>query len=282
MSWQKLSQVPGQKVHSFKYNITYWKIESGHVWHQERKLKSADTESFEVQTKEDQRFIARDKSSIYHGWNRLPKIDRNTFMEIGSGYWKDEKNAYFEYETSIKPLKGNDIENFKYLGGGYAFDSQFAYYWGRAIKSCNDPMSLQPIGDHSFYAHDRDNIYYDGTALKGTDIQSWKLLENGYSKDDKSIFFGSAKLPGAKIDSWRRYEESYSMDEKNVFVMHLRLKGADPNSWKLLGNGYSKDTNSVFYVSNIIADADPNSFEVMAENTARDKHGVFSRNIRKP
>lgn len=83
-----------------------------------KKIAKADVESFEVTNDLERVFIARDKNCIYHAWSVMTKIDRNSFTYLGDGYWSDNSNAYCEYETSIKPLKGNDAQNFKVIGNG--------------------------------------------------------------------------------------------------------------------------------------------------------------------
>jgi hypothetical protein len=277
MAWIKLIDLPNQKVDSQEYDFNYWKIENGFVWHQGRKLRSADIKTFEVRKDYSQIFIARDKNNIYHAWSKLTKIDRNTFQSLQNGYWKDEHNSYSEFETSIKPMKGNDVKNFKVLGGGWACDSNFAYYWGKAIKSCKKTLSLQLIGKNLFYAKDDENIYFDGAVLKNSDTSTWKELGKGFSLDKKSIYFGAKKLPSAKIESWKRVSHPYSLDEKHVYIMYMKLKGANPNTWKKLNQSYSKDDKNVYFVGRLINGVDATSFRILSNDQGKDKNGLIYR-----
>jgi len=242
MGWVKLKELPGQKVDSKKYSFNYWKIEDGCVWHQGRKLRKADAETFEVRDEDSQIFIARDKHHVFHAWTLVKSIDRNSFEEAGGGYWLDCNNAYCEHETSIKPLKGNDADNFKYIGGPYARDSHFAYYAGRVLKNCACPLELELVTeDDCWYVGDGTSVYYDGAELKGVDFESWKKAVGGFSLDKNTVYFGSKKLSSVKLGSWKVIEGVYSSDEKHVYYMNLKVKGADPSTFEVIGDGLARD-----------------------------------------
>lgn len=256
MKWTKLSQLPNKSLTCGPYKITYWAIKNNKVWHQDRMLRSADPDSFEVRIKEDSEpvteypiheFFGRDKNNVYHAWNKIKSIDRNSFEFIGSQYWKDKHLVYCEYETSLKPLKGNDVENFINLDG-YARDSQFAYYFGKPLKACKDPMSFRLIAENNpVYAADSGTVFYDGGSLKGSDPKTWKLLtDDGFSGDAKGVYYGSRKLPRVDLESWEKVSNSYSKDKRSVFHMNRKLKDADPQTWELFGWMFSKDDKSMY------------------------------------
>ena len=233
MSWKKLTDYPEMKVvkPSYDSTIMYWKIENGKVWHQWKKLMKADIDSFEVYESND--FIGRDKDFVYHAWSKLSKVDRETFEEVGDSYWKDKNFAYFEYETSIKPLKGLDASSFKYLENGYAYDKNFAYWFGRVIKNCTSPETLKVVKERDSIAMDSENVYYESAVLKGADIKSWKFLQGGFSRDEKRIFFGSKKLPRVDINTWEHIHGAFSKDKNNVYCMNFIEKDKSPKNWNL-------------------------------------------------
>ncbi|HIE41184.1 MAG TPA: hypothetical protein EYP80_00815, partial [Candidatus Aenigmarchaeota archaeon] len=222
MSWKKLTDFPDNKVIGKEYNITYWKIENNKIWHQWKKLMSADIESFEIY--ENTYFIARDKNYIYHAWSKLSKINRNTFKKAEGPYWKDENFVYFEYETSLKPLKGLDAKSFKYLENGFAYDKNYAYYYGTYIRSCKQPTTLEVLTENNFFAKDAENIYFESAALKNADLESWKLLKNSYSKDKKSIYFMKHKLPKVDLKTWERIYINHTQKIKIGYIIWLGLK----------------------------------------------------------
>lgn len=273
MGWIKLKDLDGQKIDSKEYGFNYWKIEDSSVWHQGRKLRKADVDSFEIRENYSQIFIARDKDSVFYARSLKKIIDRDTFKEVGNGYWLDCNFAYCEHETSIKPLKGEDSKSFEYIGGPYARDSQFAYYGGRALKGCEAPLNLQLMEDDDcWYVGDGFQVYFDGAVIKGADFQTWKKVDGGFSCDSKHVYFGSKKLPSVKLDSWKIISGVYSSDNSNVYYMNLKLKGAEPKSWKLLEHNYSMDSNNVYYMNKIVDGADPDTFNLSSERSAKDKN----------
>lgn len=276
MGWIELSTLPGQKLDSKEHGFNYWRIENGSVWHQGRRLRRADPETFEIRSDYEQVFIARDKDYVYHAWSLVSKIDRDSFKDAGGGYWVDLNRAYCEYETSIRPLKGDDARQFTYLGGPYARDSAFAYYAGRVMKTCTNPMLLHLVVDSDcWYASDKTRVYHDGAELRGADFTTWTHVEGGFSRDLNSVYFGSKKLPGVKVASWRIIADNYSRDERSVYNCCFKLKGVNPDEWQSLQHGYSTDQRNVYYGSSQIVGAEPQTFEVTGEGTAKDKHHTY-------
>ena len=249
MSWTKLTDLPGQELrHPTAEHIIYWEIKNGKIFHQDRPNRNADIYSFEVLNGSD--FIARDNRFIYNAWTTQKTIDRDSFESLGDNYFKDKNNAYYDYESSIKPLKGNTVDGFMVLGNSYARDIKFGYYGGRVISKCAFPMTLrlalQSGSLSSPFITDQDHVFYEGGELKSADPQSWELIGSGFSKDKKSVYFGSAKLGGAKPEEWRVLKHPYSVSGKNVYKMGWRLKGADAASFEVLEDGSARDKISKF------------------------------------
>ena len=224
MSWKKLADLPGQKVIG-TYGSELWTLRDAKVWHQGRKLATADAASFEIF--EHQPLIARAACSIFHARSRLPNIDRNSFRQLGI-YWQDRRSIYFEYETSLKPLAGSDPLTFRDLGGGYGSDAQAAWYWGRRMKNCTRSRHLQVVPDNDLYASDGEQIYCDGKPLRGADPLRWRILNSEFSGDDQAIYYLERKLPRADPPSWQHIHGAWSRDRKHVFHMHLIEKNAVP------------------------------------------------------
>ncbi|MEX8194611.1 DKNYY domain-containing protein [Comamonas guangdongensis] len=228
MSWKKLADFPAQKVIG-AYGRELWALRDARVWHQGRKLAAADAASFEVV--EHQQFIARDACSVFHAWSRLPRIDRNSFRQVGM-YWLDRSSVYFEYETSLRPLADSDPLTFRELGGGYGADAQAAWYCGRRMKNCTRGRHLQVIPSNDLYASDGEHIYCDGKPLRGANPSRWRILNAEFSGDDEAIYFLERKLPRADPPSWRHIHGAWSKDSKHVFHMNLIEKNAAPDSFE--------------------------------------------------
>ena len=278
MEWKKLFKLPSNTFKCKEYGIIYWEIKNDKVLHQGRLIRGADASSFEIRVEADtaksltdheQQFFGRDKNHIYHAWSKLKNVDRESFVEVGNNYWKDNNLVYFEYETSLKPLKGNDVKSFVYLEG-YAKDESFAYYFGRPIKSCVNPLELKLIdSSNHLYAADNNQVYFDGVVLKDSDPSTWVLKDNYFSHDAKSAYYGSHKLPRVNIDSWVPNVDPYSTDKDSVFYMGKKLKNSIPESWILLGNNFSRDSKSLYFCNNKLEKIDVRKFLNLPEKDAK-------------
>lgn len=257
MTWNKLLSLPNEQLRlSPTSDIVFWQIADGYVLHQGRKIRKADYNSFEVL--DGHNFIARDKNYIFHAWNAVNKeIDRNTFQQVGDGYFLDCRTAYYEYETSLRPLKGGTNLDFKYLGNGYARDATYGYYFGRVIKKCERPMALKQI-DRSMLPADKsascadamitdgERIFFEAAELKTADPKTWRELGRGFSMDAKSVYFDSHKLGGATPDNWRMIKFPYSTNGVKVYDMAWALENADLATFEVLPDGSCRDQHSSF------------------------------------
>ncbi len=282
MSWKRLEELEGQRTTAPGHDdLVYWELRDGGVWHQDHRLRGVDPANFEIL--EGTEFIARDASRVFHAWSVLKDVDRDTFEPLADGYYRDKRLAYFEFETSLKPLKGRTVEGFSVLGAGYARDVSFGYYYGTPLRSCAAPLRLEALGGDGPFARDRDHIFYDGAALQGADPGSWRSLTRGFSRDAARIFFGSKPLRRVEIASWERLEHPYSRDAKRVFVMNFQLEGATPKSWQKLNGSYSTDGKSVYHVATRIEGADAGSFVVSTDGkTAHDREAKYQGPKRVP
>lgn len=261
------------------YNFDSWTIRDGAIYFSGgRKLRQADVAIFEIVDAECL-FVARDDGRIFHAWSLQKKIDRATFRALGDRYFKDDSLAYFEFETSLKPLKGRDSKDFKNLGCGYARDGAFGYFWGAPLRKCQSPKALKVIkatDDKTMdYAMDKEFVYCEGGALKGADLDSWQPHIRGFSIDRNNVFYHTDRLSRVDVDSWQHFSSCYSRDKNHVYCMNRQLKGALPDQWRFLNNDYSTDGERVYRIGNEVPDADVKTFQVSPDGEARDRNGVF-------
>lgn len=234
MTWQKLSDFPEQKVIGV-YDIEFWAIIDGKVWHQGRKLAAADAASFEIFLDDPlahSPFIARDATSVFHAWTRMGKIDRNSFTQYGQ-YWLDQQQVYLEHETSLKAVQHADPQSFRDLGHGYAADQHTAWYWGRQMKSCIHSQQLEVFTDNTLYASDTEQIYCDGKPLPRVNASQWHMLTAAFSTDNTSIYYLERKLPRVDIASWMHLDGPWSKDQQHVFYMNKIQKEYSAASFDL-------------------------------------------------
>ena len=140
--WLKLTELPGSRLTSGgpDHLLIFWEIQGGKIVHQGRVNRKASVDNFEVLDGHD--FVARDAENVYFGWKRIIDADRDTFELLSNGYFKDKSRGYFWFE-SIKTLKGGLCGGLEVLGGGYARDNKYAYWFGRVLSKCTTPRSLR-------------------------------------------------------------------------------------------------------------------------------------------
>lgn len=288
MGWWRLADRPGQRIQDPSFpDIVYWEIREGAVWHQGRKLRGANAAAFEVRA-DDHVFVARDDQRVFHAWSRLNDVDRETFEVLGDGYFRDVRLAYYEFETSLKPLKGRDRERFVVLGNGFARDAVHGYFCGKPIRGCTAPLTLGVVEAAGAlpYAIDDEHVYFEGAVLKRAKPEEWVLLGGAFSRAGRHGFFGARKLPRVDVESWVPIVDdggtftSYSRDARSVFVMFLRLPDANPATWTRIAGSYSTDGVRVYFVDRVLEGVDVASFEVTSPTgeypqTGRDKLGPF-------
>ena len=265
-------------------NLAYWETKDGAVYHQNRKLRKACVATFEVLA-DEYSFVARDRENIYHAWSLVKAADRDTFEALGDFYFRDKLSAYAEFETSLKPLKGQDPASFTNLGSGYARDSSHGYFWGKPLRKCESPMTLKVIESRDDktmdYAMDSELVYCEAAALKGADLDSWQPRSRGFSLDRNTVFYCADRLAKADPHSWQHVSRCFSKDDNYVFYMNRRIKDAQSKSWVLLGSNYSTDGVRVYYGGKIVDDGDAGSFKISDDGEASDQHGFFDSGVRR-
>ena len=273
MAWVSLASMPGREFRKGK--ITYWKILDGMVWHQRRKLRKADADSFEVRPT-DHRFIGRDQRAIYFASSEVSSADRDTFEVLGDNYFRDASTGFFEFETSLRPLKGGKAGQFENVGGGYARDAAYGYYAGKPLRNCTIPLSLTSVAADPVYAKDDVNVYFDGSSLKSVDATTWRLFEaTGFSGDHQNVYYGAKKLPRVDLSRWRHVTEGYSRDDQRIYHWHYQLKHVDLATWQPVDRHYSKDEQRIYYFGTEVEGGDAASFAVDESGHACDQHGAI-------
>ena len=278
MNWISIAKLAQMKPSTESHgNLAYWESRDGIVYHQNRKIRKANVDTFEILMDEDS-FLARDDKHIYHAWSLKKSIDRDSFEALGDFYYRDQNSAYAEFETSLKPLKGNDPDSFATLGCGYARDSSHGYFWGKPLRSCTSPMTLKVVESNDEkimdYAMDSDFVYCESAALKNVDLDTWQPRVRGFSIDKNTVFYCNHSL--AKVDppSWQHITSCYSRDKNNVYHMARRIKKASPENWKLLDEDYSTDGENVYFGGKLIDDADAKTFRIK-DGVPGDRNGEY-------
>ena len=198
--------------------------------------------------------------------------DVKQFTSLGNNYAKDDKFVYFNSQVDgpIK-LEEADINSFIALNGEDLVSTRSFRHETQTIKT------------HSFYAKDKDGVFYEGNKLAEANAYSFQVLGNIYGKDNKNAFYEEQKLEGVDVNSLvllkpsqinNAYWYFYVKDKNHVYHQGQKIQEANADTFELLTKTYSKDKNHVFSYNEKIESADVNTFQVMG-NYARDKNHVY-------
>ncbi len=245
-------------------------------------VEGADVETFSI--KEDystQWGFASDKDHIFFD-GKIADVDKFSFEEIGSGYFKDKDYIYHAkgYTTIYFLVKMiHDIPTFQIFvtggsGNDYTLDKNGVYYAGERIIGV-DPNTFAMISSPAeigqangksspvlskFYMHDLNNVIYEGKILPSANVGSFKPISTGvylqeYGKDKNNVYYRNFLIIGADPETFislthQVYEgcapDKYGIDTESVYYKNKKIEGADPNTFKALFGGYGKDKNNVY------------------------------------
>lgn len=282
------------------------------VYYKERSFEFADVPTFVAV---DEHF-AKDKNKVYYcdeyreGQNyymtkrqtisELKDVDPASFVSLQNGYGKDKKHAWYQENpfsvkdvgsiTSIdrnfakdneqaylncKPIKGSNGRTFELLDLNFAKDSNQIYYYAfdgqEHYNICTIPCDIQSFKIiDQFFSKDKDKVFFLGYTLKDADPSSFEVLKSAYSKDKSAVYFKEKKMTGINPAAFKVYEENdsfnqdvvYAKDEASVYVNNTKIVGADVATFRLLGENYGADNTQVFYKTNLVKKAKPISFTV--------------------
>lgn len=198
------------------------------------------------------------------------KINSSTqkLFGLGSGYAYYGKDVYYE-EILLEGADGSEFEN---LGGGFAKDRNTIFYNGTALKDV-DAETFRKADEFLPIFWDKNQGYYLGEVMTLSDA---KDLINFLSKD-----IGGKNLK----NNYRLYKNKiyYRTSGPHAIPMTIYLD-ADPFSFKSFSNcpkgsyciNFGKDASKVFREYHKIEGADSNTFQILNSTVySKDKTSVF-------
>ncbi len=246
------------------------------------------------------------------------------FQPLNATFAKDDHRGFFRGSE----IAGSDGPSFEALSEHDAKDRRAVYYADQELKLAYffefqlngrvkvvaqaDPASYRLFPRAPFYARDHKNVFYSGDIFPVKDVETFEVLDSGFSKDKVRAYRDQAEIPdsdGATFtllfydyakDKFRVYFtgdsqfsvvkdahpasfktqlEYYATDDKRVY--HKGVVIADnPGTFQYLSRGYAKTLTRVFYQGVPVPDADTSSFSILAQPSdeveATDKAGSFN------
>lgn len=158
------------------------------------------------------------------------------------------------------------------LGGDYAHDSENVYFEGVKIEGA-DFNSFAYLGES--YAKDKSSVYVIGYEIPGADPDSFISLGGPYAKDKNKVYAFGAELKAADIESFQVYEELYASDNIYAYFDGEIIPGVRGSEFEYLGGAYAKDKNFVFRYGRKQDQFDPNNFSYLGGRYTKDKHFIY-------
>jgi DKNYY family len=246
--------------------------------------------------------FAKSDSAVYYKSYSISDADRETFVSLDAHYAKDKNVAYYCDEeregqnyyltkhSVIVKIKDVHSESFRLLGEGYegfAKDNKRGYLKGVGFQ-VKDVATLSIIDGQ--FLKDKYQVYFQQKPVKNADVNSFKVLNEGYAKDMARVYYygfhdevnnGIHEIP-CNPNTFKLLEYPYSKDETSVFYIITKINEADTKSFSVVGNGFSKDKNHVYFETKILQGADAESFIIIPHeesldefNFTKDKNHIF-------
>ena len=209
-------------------------------------LDDADINSFRTLNSEDRstRIIGLDKNHVYFGNISISDLDPNKLEVIGNGYYTDGTATYFCSPVSERNKKLSvPMEILQSLT--YAFSktkrAQDYIYPYRKVETDKKIIAVQ---NFSFFATDREKVYYKGEVLENADLNTLKSVDgyNEYFADKENVYYQSKLLPiknsGKLIVVSGEQGDEFLYDGANgyVFIEDYSFD-REKAPYKVLGNG---------------------------------------------
>ena len=181
---------------------------------------------------------------------KVENVDLSTFKILNDKYAKDNKSVYFSGNKSYEDV---DSKTFEVLPNNYSKDKNSVYRpineWIQKIDGAN-PKTIKVLNE--FYSKDDKNVYYDSDKISNADVNSFVVLEEGYSyaKDKNAVYYSGEKIEGANPKTFKIIADGmYSKDDKNVYAAEKVIKGTDPQTFKDIPETiyYARDKNNLYY-----------------------------------
>jgi hypothetical protein len=243
-----------------------------------------DLESFEI----IDNFFARDKNNVYFNERAkggslfipLDYVDAESFERLYPSYIKDKNAVYYlntqDYglvSTNIEKVELAEVDSFEVL-------SKFK-------EDYTPRVGYYPFYKHHSYAKDKNNVFFDGKIITGSDPKTFVIFNDKYpgaylgyycsdgvsyhssdllhyAGDKNAIYCGDKIFQNGDIKSFKRLFNEIYKDKNNIYCQDMILESADPDTIeRLKGSSFHKDKYRVYNSScEVIQEGNPEDFDI--------------------
>jgi hypothetical protein len=234
----------------------------------ESDIENADAESFRVLD----HAYAVDKNQVYYNGKPIlgpdpdsaESISLKTGPSMSCNFLKDFQHVYCGSEV----LENADPHSFSHLWGIYAMDQDSLYYETEVLTVRTSLPS--PIKDSdNRWLQLENKIYYNGKLISSHG-DSFKILNDDYSKDNSFVFKDGSILKDTDPDSFTILSPYFTADKNGAYYLDSPIKGSHSASFKFYNDTISSDKFSVYYEKSRIEGKSPADINrSAAENFAK-------------
>ena len=200
------------------------------------------------------------------------------FVVIDSNFAKDDQTAFYQGSRIYHGNEPSDGATFEVLNTWYAKDKYRVYhcdterdgkeYWTVkriviTVVAMADPATFRMMRD-GYTPRDNAHVFQGVKAVPIRDIDSYGLLEHGFSKDKSIAYYKTTEIAVSDPSTFVVLDEHYAKDKSRVyfvegFFLGGFIKNVHAESFKALGDGYARDGNRGYYKGAVITNTDAQS-----------------------
>lgn len=127
----------------------------------------------------------------------------------------------------------------------------------------NDPVGGSDVATfkalNNEFAQDKNWIYVWGSPMFDVDRKTFKIISGSYAADKDRIYSGSSPIPNADLATFQVVDSDSGLSKDKEFVYsHDRVvEGADPDTFNVIkGTPYAQDKNGVYFGSTFLGQGD--------------------------
>ncbi|MCP5495643.1 MAG: DKNYY domain-containing protein [Leptospiraceae bacterium] len=159
--------------------------------------------------------------------------------------------------------------------------------------SCTSPGSLidKNVSKNHYYSSFKTSVIFATMGgdcfsigckeIEGSDIDTFKPLNNFYGSDKNYVYYKDDKIAGADMNTFRPLSEIYAVDKEYVYFGSKKISGENSGDFKTVDGAYAIG-KKVYWIGRVLPSADPNTFETATiQNEKRtgyygkDKNAIF-------
>lgn len=226
--------------------------------------------------KEGKVVYVRGGSFFVIGESIIQEADLATFAVIDEAYAKDNLHIYYDGEpvlgakpdsVALVPSKGNASG----INSGYLVSGDNVFSYGQMIEGA-DPLNFSLIGGG--YAMDNRYIYYYYDEKTPRNVTPTILPQNEYLKHGEQVLY-QGKVISTQADHFKVINDEYAKDLLHVYSNGNIVEDMDPSSFKVLSPYFRKDKNQAYYFNYPIKKSDPASFKILNDSISKDQQHLY-------